>query len=403
MSQHTARHFSAILRLRTLWGTTTAFLLLILVIFSNAMVVRAAALTTPSTTPTATSTTGCSSGANGADGAEGCPKSSSVPSSSTTPTPNFLINAGDTGQYAHGKTSMSFCNGQVYVAWTGADDKIRVGWGSTGEGFAHIVTYTDTAYYSQSNSIYTSPALECWRPASGTYSDKTRLWIAFTGTNNVLYVGYVNGTTDNGHPINGHWVVSNQMGGYQTSNRSPVLAAGTGTVQSGTMRIGWVGINNQYLNIELSTTGNSWNSPNTWTAEQANAGLGMTVWCPSGICNVWIAWPGTDSGHHINIGRWNLSGGGFTRVSGVNGLADITCATCDLTLTSQGSTLRMPYCGSNDMINVDNSTNGSSWGNDQGFLGCIWGMGGAVGGNNNIWLTWPTWAETQIEIGIYQP
>lgn len=334
-----------------------------------------AAGTVPSaspTTPTASPTTGCNN---------------KLQHCSNGPTPNFLINPGDTGKYAHGKTSISYCNGQVYVGWTDASDDINISWGSTGGAFSNTVHYIDTVYNIVGTSQFTAPALACWRAASGQFSDQTRLWIAFTGTDKKLYYGYFNGTGDNGGRINYHQTVPNQASVF-----SPALS-----VQGTTLRIGWVGVNNRYLNFESTNDAATWFNINTIQSETASAGFGMAIWCPGGSCSLWFAWPGTDSGDHIYVGYFSFTAGWKHAAS----TADYTCTLCELTLVPQGGTLRIPYAGGGSNLNVDNSTNGSSWSNDQSVWNAVWGVGGAVDGQGHLWLTWTDFTSTQIEIGTY--
>src|SRR5262245_36797205 len=103
--------------------------------------------------------------------------------------PNGIVNAATTGWSAASKTSMSFCNGQLYVAFTQADRRIVVLWNWNGTVFTGHVKYLDTSIEPQAG-YYAAPALACWKPASGTWSDRTRLWIAFTGTDKKLYYGF---------------------------------------------------------------------------------------------------------------------------------------------------------------------------------------------------------------------
>lgn len=83
-------------------------------------------------------------------------------------------------------------------------------------------------------------------------------------------------------------------------------------------------------------------------------------------------------------------------------LNDYTLLYFDLTLSPQGSsTLRLPYSGANNNLNVDNSTDGVNWSNDQGTWNSNWGVAGTPDVNNHFWLTWVDYADTQIRIGTY--
>jgi len=295
---------------------------------------------------------------------------------------------------------MSFCNNQLYAAWTGLDDHINVGWGSTGLGFSNVVTYSDTAYaYS---NIYTSPALACWQAASGTWSDKPRLWITFTGANEVIYLGYFNGTGDNGQRLNLHVPVVDQNGKSQTSNFSPVMS-----VQGGTLRIGWTGVSNGYLNYGLTVNAYSWNPVNTWKSQESGAGFGMALYCPngSGSCNLYFAWPGIDNPSHLNIGYYGLTGphyGTFYAIPGDTAIqSDTTCSRCDLTLLPQSGGLDLPYSGADLNIVVDTSPDGRGWNKDLGPWPSVWGAGGAVITDNHLWITYVNHNTDEIVILQY--
>lgn len=114
----------------------------------------------------------------------------------------------------------------------------------------------------------------------------------------------------------------------------------------------------------------------------------MTLW--NG--NLWFAYPGTLSTHYIYVEYFNFSSGTWVDAVGGHPTADYTCGKCDLTLVPQGSTLRIPYSGAGlDNLNIDNSTNGNNWSNDQSQAGSIWGAGAAVDGSNHFWVSFPNW------------
>lgn len=131
---------------------------------------------------------------------------------------------------------MSFCNGKLYVAFAQADRGIVVAWNWNGTRFGNSVKYLDTAI-QPTFDYFSAPALACWKPATGSFNDQFRLWIAFTGTDQKLYYGYHNDTDANGQRINFHHNVPNQ-----TSVRSTAMS-----VQGGTLRIGWVGVSNKHI------------------------------------------------------------------------------------------------------------------------------------------------------------
>jgi len=347
-----------------------------------------------------------------ANGHTTVPSVSSTPSTSPTPggkatgpKPNFFIYGGETGETSDGATSNAFCNGHLYTAWTGADDHVNVAWdfysNPFGSGFSGKVTYADTAYNllvpAPGTNIYTRPALACWQ-ASG---DTTRLWIFFTGTNQRLYLGYYEPGDENQQSktvsIHLHTEVPNQ-----SSNRSPALAP-----QGSTLRVGWVGDGNGYLNFESTTNGAYFGSLNTDRDSTADGGFGMTVWCVSGVCKLWFAYPGTDQNHYIYVEYFNFNAGTWTDPPNAHHTADFTCHICDLTLVLQSGTLRIPYAGSGgyDNLNIDSSTDGNTWSNDQSEDGALWGAGAAVDNNNHFWVTFPNYnsfSTTNLQILIFQ-
>lgn len=338
-----------------------------------------------------------------ANGHTTMPSTSPTPGGKATgPKPNFIVpGGGETGQTSDGGTSNAFCNGHLYTGWAGTDGHINVAWDFNGSGFNGKVAYADTAFENRNNTptIYTRPALACWqRPG-----DIMRLWIFFTGTNDKLYLGYYEPGDENQefetihtHYGNGdHIQVPNQ-----SSQRSPALAP-----YGGTLRIGWVGVNNGYLNFESTTDGANFGSPNTWKAEVSDGGFGMTVWCVSNKCKIWFAWTGTDNPHHINVGYFDLSSAIWEPTAAPT--ADFTCELCDLTLVLQSGTLRIPYAGSGlyDNLNIDNSTDGVNWNNDQSQAGSLWGAGAAIDSQNHFWVTFPEWnslSTNALQIVIFQ-
>ena len=312
-----------------------------------------------------------------------------------TVTPNSPI-AGLTGQYSQGKTSVSYCNGRLYVGWTGLDDRVNVAWGSTGGNFTNVVTLNDWAYYTYSTnpSTFTSPTLACWRPTSGAYSDATRLWVFFTGTDKNLYYGYFSGDP-NDHTLHVHITVPGQSSVF-----SPAAIVDSST---GALRLAWRGNTTQFIYIARTDNGVSWyNFNNTSTGViggsiLAAGGPGFAWYCPPGqSCNPWIAWIGTDPQHLLNVGYWDLNAGVW-RV--VKTLADFTGLNDDLTLVPNGSTLYMLYAGVGLFtVQVDVSTNGSTWNNNQTAFDCVWGVGGAIAPGNHLWLFWPESTELEIEV-----
>jgi hypothetical protein len=353
--------------------------------------------------PTPTSSPGASS----ATPTPGCdPKTQRCPNSVE---PNGVVNAARTGWSSASKTSMSFCNGKLYVAFAQADREIVVLWNWNGTLFNGHVKYADTAM-QPTFDYFSAPALACWKPASGTWADKTRLWIAFTGTDKKLYYGFHEDTDVNGQRIepyvnNGfhHLSMPNE-----TSVRSPAMS-----VQSQTLRFGWIGINNNYINFQSTTDATTWFSKNTWRSDTAGAGFGMWLYCPGGTCNLWFAWPGTDSGDHINVFYYSLGGGSFQYLRDANNniiahpLPHQTCDKCDLTFVGQtvtaGPILRILYAGRNlDPDVLSSNVGGTVWSNDIiAVFGAVFGMSGAVVDDNHLWLSWVENGDTEVLFGQY--
>lgn len=243
--------------------------------------------------------------------------------------------------------------------------------------------YKDTTYYTYSTNptTYTRPILACWRPSSGAYAGVTRLWILFTGTNKVLYLGYFDPSDEQQAPetvsIHVHTAVPNQ-----TSVLSPSLSPA-----GGTLRIGWVGVNNGYPNFESTNNGVTFFSQNYDSNAKSVGGLGMALW--NG--NLWFAYPGSGTTHYIYVEYFKFSSGTWVRAAYPT--ADYTGAYDDVTLVPQGSTLRMPYAGVSlaNNLNIDNSTDGVHWSDDQSQAGIMFGAGAAVDASNHFWVTFPNW------------
>lgn len=311
------------------------------------------------------------------------PSTSPTPNGTPTgPTPNFIVpGGGDTGEYTKGATSNAYCNGNLYTGWTALDGHLYVAWNFTGSSFGHKVEYKDTTYYTYSTNptTYTRPILACWTPSSGSYSGTTRLWILFTGTNKVLYLGYFDPADEQQAPetvsIHVHTAVPNQ-----TSVLSPALSPA-----GGTLRLGWVGVNNGHPNFESTNDGVTFFSWNDDANSASDGGFGMTLW--NG--NLWFAYPGFTTTHYIYVEYFKFSAG--TWVHAAWPTADYTGALDDLTLVPQGSTLRMPYAGVGlaNNLNIDNSTDGVNWSNDQSQAGILWGAGAAVDASNHFWVSFP--------------
>ncbi len=362
-----------------------------LTLFFSPLSVRAAdpTPTAVSSTPTAAST--AASATSLATPTPACTPKAQQCSGGVSP--NTILDPAITGWKAASKTSMSFCNGKLYVAFAQADQRIVVAWNWNGTLFANSVKYMDTAFHT--TGYYSAPALACWKPASGPYSDQTRLWIAQTGTNQKLYYGFL---TDS--DVNNQWMNPSPHPSMpnQSSVKSPALS-----VQSQTLRYGWVGPSTKHFGFQSTTNASTWFSINTWTTQTASAGFGMWLYCPFGNCNLYFAWPGTDSGRHINIGFFSLAGGNWNTISGAVPLPNQTCDDCDLTFVGQDSVLRLPYAGRNLDMNVLNSDNtGINWSNDTIFAsGAVFGASGAVVTGDHLWLTWVDNPSTDVYLAQY--
>jgi hypothetical protein len=199
-----SKSFSLLARTATLVTMVVALLL-----WSAAPVLAAGGSTKPHPRPTHSPTP-----ASGSPTPSGCTvKSSPKPASSPGP----CIFPNDTGQYALGKPAIAYCNGRLYVGWTGTDDELNVGWGSTGGSFSNVVTFHyDYAYQNQSAnpSIYTGPALQCAYLNNGFGQE---LYIAWADNNAKLWVGFFNGNSGDPYILHNYTVNNN------TSYRTPAL------------------------------------------------------------------------------------------------------------------------------------------------------------------------------------
>jgi hypothetical protein len=294
---------------------------------------------------------------------------------------------------------MSNCNGHMYVAWAGSNDEINVAWdwNFSTQTWAGKVTYADTDLAYDSGGIYGAPVLACWKPASGYYAGTTHLWIFYTGTatewggtyDNIIY-GVFSSNDVNGQELDGQSKVPNQ-----TTQRTIALA-----VRGGTLSIGWAGLSNLWLNFESTNDAANFYSPNFWQAQKSAMAFGMLLW--NG--NLWFIWPGTGSRSYLNSGYFgiaNNAGQWIAVRAGSNHLVDYVCPGCDAGAVPQGSTLRVPYAGGNFNLNVDNTTDGSNFSDDQSAERAVFGAGGAVDGGNHFWLTWVDNVVTGLNIGKY--
>lgn len=304
----------------------------------------------------------------------------------------YDITFADTYQYTGAKPAMTYCNGRQYVAWAGTDQELYIDWNFSGGSFPQNPVQMSQLLYGQ-----TGPSLACFQPRGATSYELYVAWVGVDSKHS-LNVGYFDGNAS-------HNTVQNKTTLTEYSDYSPAIADNF----DGYLFIAWTGQDSKTeLNIEQSSDGKSWIDKSTWTSQnsangiQSSAGgLGLTSYCPSnpnGYCGLYVAWIGTDSSNKLDVGYYNDIQLTWTRTAVIN---NYSVAGFDATLVADGLTLRLPYAGENDDLNVLNSTDAYNWTNDNMFQwGAVYGVGGAASGGNT-WLVWRSWQETDIYIGQY--
>ncbi len=218
------------------------------------------------------------------------------------------IQPGNTGQYSAAKPAIIYCNGRLYVGWTGTDQHLNIGWGSTGNAFTNVVTFNEIgaeaiALIDQTNGYYTGPALACYKNQVST------AWTS-NDSDHKMYIGFFDGNP-NDNFVQNQTPVRNQYGIIQTSNATPAL-----TVDGSYLRIGWAGKGNGYPNIMRSSDGLTFTNQNYWSSQVSTRGIGLARYCPAGTgaCNPWVSWIGTDSQNSLNNGYFDLSSGQWNKI-----------------------------------------------------------------------------------------
>lgn len=251
----------------------------------------------------------------------------------------------DTGQYSKAKPVLGFCNGATYLGWASTEStaRLNIAIGTSPSHFTSVVTFNEYLYRDVSLTRSTGPSLACWNG---------HLYLAFTGTNNYIYVGYFDGNAAHNY-LNG----KNQLS--QASYRSPALAPSN----DGRLNLAWTGADNR-LNVIRTSTGTTWGATYTWS-QKATGGPGFAYFCYSG-CNLYLSWVGTDAAHQLNIGYFRISDGGFVFLQSLGNNYQITSATgFDASLAVSGSSiLYMGYELGGGVVNgakASNSNPSGSW------------------------------------------
>jgi len=321
---------------------------------------------------------------------------------------NSIINVNMTSQLTHAKPEVTFCNGRFYTAWASIDSppQLYIGYSTTPGQISTVVPINDHLwqFIDMTHHQSTGPSIVCWKNSP----NGSQLYVAFTGTNNQLYVGYFDGNPSDGY-LNKHSMVS------ETSNFSPAL-----TVQpspNNTLRIAWTGTdgpqgNSGTLNIKASNDGQNWILKHTWnsqpgqTQQTASSGPGFAWYCPSGgSCNPYIGWAGTDTAAQLNIGYFNLNSGLFVKVQVLGGFRMNSHAGDDVSMAASGSTIYMSYSDASGYgyIAIGYTQNpAGSWTvqDDIAGYGSVYGVGvGVDPSNGNVWSAWLNNQDIEVTLG----
>jgi len=248
----------------------------------------------------------------------------------------------DTGQYSKAKPVLGFCNGATYLGWASTEStaRLNIAIGTSPSHFTSVVTFNEYLYRDVNLTRSTGPSLACWNG---------HLYVAFTGTNNYLYVGYFDGNA-------AHNYLNNKNRLSQFSYRSPALAPSN----DGRLNLAWTGTDNR-LNVIRTSTGTTWGATYTWS-QTATGGPGFAYFCYGG-CNLYISWVGTDLAHQLNIGYFRISDGGFVYLQALGNNYQITSATgYDASLAvSGGNTLYMGFELGGTAVNGAKASNPSGF------------------------------------------
>lgn len=290
------------------------------------------------------------------------------------------VDANNTGQATIAKPSIEWCNGRLYVGWTGTDGQLNVAWGSTGGTFpsGNVVTFYGVTAYENQNanpSIFTGPALKCWTGANGLGQ---MLYIAWTAAqpSREIEVGAFDGKPED------HYILHEYPAGGNTSNYSPAL-----TIQTYNNRLflAFTGTDSK-IYVTSSSDGQHWGPQNQWSGETSVGGLGFAYGGTSLYpLSLWIVWIGADSSHSLNLGSYNSSNGTFTPYLTFFYYSQMSY---DASLTSSAGTFYIPYSGENDDLNVL-YTSGTVWSNNT----YIWSSGEGASltfdpNDGNYYIVW---------------
>ena len=274
-----------------------------------------------------------------------------------------------------GKPAVTYCNGHTYIAWAGTDSQhhLYIGWDpkQDGSGFTGKRQINDFLY---SNS---GPAITCFTdPSSGALVP----FVAFSGTNTHIYVGWFDGTSTNLH---------NHADVGDKSYESPALLNYTLNL--------WLAFTgtNSYLYVECSFDGYAWplagngcyRNQISW---KASNGPALARYCgPDGL-NLYLGWVDNTSSHNLHVGYYQFSSSLGRKAdlpdrSHMNG--DASLATSPYCSGTTG-TLYFSYAGVNSDLNVAKSSNGLSWST---YTNRAWTFTFGLADvdiNGHLWLVW---------------
>jgi hypothetical protein len=236
----------------------------------------------------------------------------------------------------------------------------------------------------------TGPALACWNNGSTGHDE---LWVAYTGSDGNIYVGYFDGNTSSR---------SLHYGGSigEQSQSSPGLVAHS--LNGPKLWLDWRGTNSAHnLNVEYSSNGYQWYgqgfrppiSNKDVINQYASSGVGIAYLPAGNVPGFYLTWPGT------NGSEPNLNSGHYTPGSGSLNNTAVLSATLypDEAAASSGQggqfgawLLYLPFISTSGEVDVEESESGDagSWNliltGGQG----VDGVSAGVQTNNLQSLTW---------------
>lgn len=287
------------------------------------------------------------------------------------------------------KPSDVSCNGKLWVVWTGTDDHINVGWGSTGGAFQGVVTYDEqfheekTYTNSKTNpSTVTGPSAACWN---------NQVWIAWTGTDKQVNFGRYDGSQ----------IMADKHVTGQDTNYTPAAALDTGSV----LQVMWYGTGGHLATLQYNGVSIQY-APGA-PAITATGGPGLAFFCPtSGFCGMYFAWINNLT---ITIGTFSgfFTQNPFQIHESLPFQAGGPQTDAELYVHSNG--LYLPFVTLNlSEIGVARCTNladpelASSWWmpNEPANPEATSGVGGADF-NGTAYLTWEGWATADLYLSTY--